>query len=55
VDDKLKQLMREEFKTSLPPIATSTLVIPIGVHVQQIRPQLGLVTHPTLVSQHLGW
>jgi hypothetical protein len=23
--------------------------------MQQIQPQLGLVTNPTLVNQHLGW
>jgi hypothetical protein len=26
----------------------------VGVHVQQIQPQLSLVTNPTLVNQHLG-
>jgi hypothetical protein len=55
VENKLKQLMKEEFKTSLSPIATSTLVIPIDVHVQQIQSQPGLVTRPTLANQHLGW
>jgi hypothetical protein len=27
----------------------------VGVHVQQIRPRLSLVTNPILVNQHLGW
>jgi len=32
----------------------NTLTTHVGVHVQQIRPQLSLVTNPTLVNQCLG-
>jgi hypothetical protein len=36
VDDKLKQIMREEFVTSLLHITTSTLAIQVGVPMPQI-------------------
>jgi len=36
VDNKLKQLMGEEFITSLPPIAMSTPSTHVGVPVPQI-------------------
>ncbi len=55
MDDKLKQLMKEELETSLIPITTSTPTIHVGVPMSQIRSQLGLVTHPTLISQNLRW
>jgi hypothetical protein len=54
VDDKLKQLMREEFKTPLQPIVPSTPMTHVGVPTQQIWPQPGLVINPILVNQHLG-
>jgi len=54
VDNKLKQLLKEEFITSLH-VILSTLVTHVGVHVQQIQPQSSLVTNPTLVNQHLSW
>jgi hypothetical protein len=47
--------MRKEFKTFLQPAILNTLVTHVGIPMQQIQPQLGLVTNPTLVSQHLGW
>jgi len=43
VHHKLKRLMREKFITSPQPIVLSTLATHVGVHVQQLRPQLGLV------------
>jgi hypothetical protein len=47
--------MRKEFKTFLQLVILNTLVTHVGIPMQQIQPQLGLVTNPTLVSQHLGW
>jgi hypothetical protein len=52
VDDKLKQLMKEKFKTSLALVTTSTPAIHAGVTMPQIQSQPGLVTQPTLISQH---
>jgi hypothetical protein len=55
VDNKLKQLLKEELITSLQHVIPSTLVTHVGVHVQQIQPQSNLVINPTLVNQHLSW
>lgn len=33
----------------------NTQVTNVGVHVQQIQPQLSLVTNLTPINQHLGW
>ncbi len=55
MDDKLKQLMKEELITFLLPTTMSTPTIHVGVPMSQIRPQSGLVIHPTQVSQNLGW
>ncbi len=55
VDDKLKCLLRERLITFLPHVTTSTRVIHVGVPIPQIRSQLVLVIHPTLISQHLNW
>ncbi len=52
VDNKLKQLLKEELITSLQHAIPSTLVTHVGVHVQQFQPQSSLVTNPTLVHQH---
>jgi hypothetical protein len=49
-NDKLKQLMREELKTSLPLAMTNTLAIQVGVPMPQILSQSGLVIHPTMVN-----
>ncbi len=53
MDDKLKRLMKEELGTFLPPTTTSTPIIHVGVPMSQIRSQLGLVIHPTPISQNL--
>jgi hypothetical protein len=55
VDDKLKRLMKEELITSLPHVMMSIPAIYVGVIMPQIRSQSSLVTHPTPISQHLGW
>jgi len=55
VDDKLKRLMKEEFKTSLQIVVPSTLATHVGVPIEQNQIQPGLVTNLTLVNQHLGW
>jgi hypothetical protein len=47
--------MRKELKSSLPSTTTSMPTIQVGVPLPQIQSQLGLVTHPTLDNQHLGW
>jgi hypothetical protein len=46
--------MREKLKMFLQPMVLNTPTTH-GVHVQQIQPQLILVTSLIPVSQHLGW
>jgi len=55
VDDKLKLLMKEELTTSLHPIVPNTLSTHVGVPMQQLWPQPGLVNSSTPISQQLGW
>jgi len=55
VDDKLETLMKKELKTSLPSTTTSITIIHASVPISQIRSHSGLVSHPTLVNQNLGW
>jgi hypothetical protein len=55
MDDKFKQLIKEKFITSLPSTTMSTPIIHANVPMLEIRSQSGLVTHPTLINQNLGW
>jgi len=55
MDDKFKQLIFKKLITSLPSTTTSTPIIHANVPMLEIRSQSGLVTHPTLINQNLGW
>jgi hypothetical protein len=53
VDDKLKRLIREEFRTFLQLVVLSTLMTHVGVPIQQTQTQSSLViTNPIPITQH---
>jgi hypothetical protein len=54
VDDKTKAINEIIRNNVLPPIATNTPTMQVGVPMSQIYSQPGLVTHPRLISQNLS-
>jgi hypothetical protein len=54
VNDKLNRLTREELKTFLQPMVSSTPTTHVGVPIQQTQIQSSLVTNPIPINQHLS-